>query len=449
MTVSTDSQAASTRRPEGTSVPGRSGTRLIDVLWTGSVLIAVASAVLTVLTWSDYKANDAISQAGSSVSTVAYATLGALILRRVRNPIGWLLLAAGVSNGLMSLFSAYALLGITTHPGSVPAPQQVGAVAEWLFFPVVAVLAGALLLFPTGTLRSPRWRPVAVLNFLATGLLMIGFILVPRQVALPAPGGDTLRYQNPFGIPALGRAVSAVPINNLNSLTLLSLPFLAAGAVSLVLRYRAGGEELRRQINWVALAGAAFALVQLVAIAGILADHGKEPPITGAAYAASAVIGLLGFPAAITVGILKYRLYEIDVIVNRAVVYGLVSAGLTAVYAGIVLGVGTLAGQQNSPVLTIAAAVAVALLFQPARQWARRVANRLVYGERATPYQVLSDFADDMAEQLDYDKAVAKMVTVLASATGAIRAEAWIRVGPELRPVTIWPDGSSPRMRSS
>ena len=117
---------------------------------------------------------------------------------------------------------------------------------------------------------------------------------------------------------------------------------------------------------------------------------------------------------------------------------------LTAVYAAIVLGVGTLAGQQNSPLLTIAAAVAVALLFQPARQRARRVANRLVYGERATPYQVLSDFADDVAGQLDYDKAVARMVTVLAGATGAIRAEAWIRVGPELRPVTIWPDGSSP-----
>ena len=187
---------------------------------------------------------------------------------------------------------------------------------------------------------------------------------------------------------------------------MLSLPFFAAGALSLVLRYRAGGGELRRQINWVALTGAVFALVQLVAIAGILADHGQQPPITGAAYAASAVIGLLGFPAAITVGILKYRLYEIDVIINRAVVYGLVSAGLTAVYAGIVLGIGALAGQQGSPVLTIAAAVAVALLFQPARQRARRVANRLVYGERATPYQVLSDFAEDMAGQLDYDRAV-------------------------------------------
>jgi hypothetical protein len=304
------------------------------------------------------------------------------------------------------------------------------------------VLACAFLLFPTGTLRSRRWRPVAVLNFLATGLLMIGFILLPRPVGLPAPGGVTLTYQNPFSIPGAGHALSAVPIDNFNSLTLLSVLFLGAGALSLVLRYRGGG-ELRRQINWVVLAGALFAVLQLVAIVAIVADHGKQPPVVGVAYTGTAVIGLLGFPAAITVGILKYRLYEIDVIVNRAVVYGLVSAGLTAVYAGIVLGIGALAGQQGSPVLTIAAAVTVALLFHPARQRARQVANRLVYGERATPYQVLSDFADDMAGQLDYDKAVDRMVTVLAGATGATRAEAWIRVGAQLRPVTIWPGGSA------
>jgi signal transduction histidine kinase len=444
MTAGTESQTAGVPVQDTAGTGGRPGLSLVGALWAGSVLIAIAGAVLTGVTWGDFQANDAINQVGSSVSTVAYASLGALIIRRVRNPIGWLWLIAGVSLGLMALFSAYALLGITTHPGAVPAPRQVGAVGEWLFFPVVAVLACALLLFPTGALRSPRWRPVLVLNFLATGLLMIGYILVPRPVALPAPGGYTLTYQNPFGIPAVGSALTGTHVSNFNSLTLLSLPFLAAGALSLVLRYRAGGGELRRQINWVALAGAAFALVQLVAIAGIVADHGKQPPITGAAYAASAVIGLLGFPAAITVGILKYRLYEIDVIVNRAVVYGLVSAGLTAVYAGIVLGIGALAGQQGSPVLTIAAAVAVALLFQPARQRARRVANRLVYGERATPYQVLSDFAEDMTGQLDYDRAVDRMVMVLAGATGATRAEAWIRVGAELRPMTIWPGGSAP-----
>jgi signal transduction histidine kinase len=408
-------------------------------MWTGSVLIAVACTALTALTWSDYKANDAISQAGSSVSTVAYATLGALILRRVRNPIGWLLLTAGVSEGLMGLFSAYAVLGITTHPGAVPAPEQVGAVAEWLFFPVVAVLACAFLLFPTGTLLSRRWRPVVVLNFLATGLLMIGYILVPRRVALPAPGGISLTYQNPFGVPAVGSALSGTPILNFNSLTLLSVLFLGAGALSLVLRYRAGDGELRRQINWVALAGAAFALVQLVAIVGIAAGHGKQPPITVAAYAASAVIGLLGFPAAITVGILKYRLYDIDVIISRALVYGLLSAAFTAVYVDVVLGIGTFAGHRGGPVLTIVAAIIIAVLFQPLRHRFQQFANRLVYGERATPYQVLADFAEDMAEQLDFAEAVDRMVTVLAGATGADRAEAWIRVGTQLRPVAVWP----------
>ena len=278
-----------------------------------------------------------------------------------------------------------------------------------------------------------------VLNFLATGLLMIGFILVPRPVALPAPGGYTLTYPNPFAIPAAGRALSAVPIRDLDSLTPAVRGVPGRGGAVARPALPGGGGELRRQINWVALAGAAFALVQLVATVGIVADHGKQPPITGAAYAGSAIIGLLGFPAAITFGILKYRLYEIDIIVNRTVVYGLVSAGLTAVYAGIVLGIGALAGQQGSPLLTVAAAVAVALLFQPARQRAQRVANRLVYGERATPYQVLSDFAESMAGQLDYDQAVDRMVTILAGATGATRTEAWVRVGAELRPVATWP----------
>ena len=190
MTAGTEEQTAGVPVKDAAGSGGRPGLRLIDALWAGSVLIAVAGAVLTGLTWSGFKAYDAISQVGFPVSTMAYATLGALIVRRVRNPIGWLLLAAGVSEGLMGVFNGYAMLGITTHPGAVPAPAQVGAVSEWLFFPVVAVLACALLLFPTGTLRSRRWRPVVVLNFLVTGLLMIVFILAPRLVALPAPGGD-------------------------------------------------------------------------------------------------------------------------------------------------------------------------------------------------------------------------------------------------------------------
>ena len=434
-----DGQTAGSQRPERVSHAGRSGTRLIDGSWAGVVVIAVAGAVLTILAWGDFKANDAISNLGAAVSAVGYASLGALIVRRARNPIGWLLLIAGAGVGMLSLFSSYAIAGILTHPGGLLAAKPVGAVAEWAFFPVVASLAYVLLLFPTGTLPSPRWRPVAVLNVLATGVLLVAFILVPRPVALPAPGGYTLTYPNPFGIPAVGRALSGIPIDNFNSLTLVSLLFLGAGAVSLVLRYRAGSSELRRQINWLALTGVVFAFVQLVAIVAIVADHGKQPPIASAAYAASAVLGLYGFPAAITVGILKYRLYDIDVIISRAVVYGLLSAAFTAVYVGVVLGIGTFAGHRGGPVLTVIAAVCIAVLFQPLRHWFQQFANRLVYGHRATPYQVLSDFAEDMAEQLDFTEAVDRMVTVLAGATGAVRAEAWIRFGAQLRPAAVWP----------
>lgn len=187
MTASGDGQTAVAPIAGRAGQTARRDTRLIDGMWAGAVLIAVAGAALTVLAWSGFKANDAISDMGASASTVAYASPGALIVRRVRNPIGWLLLIAGVGIGLLSLFSGYAVAGIVTHPGALPTAEQIGAVAEWAFFPVVAVLAYTLLLFPTGTLPSRRWRPVAVLNFLATGLLMIGFILVPRPVALPAP----------------------------------------------------------------------------------------------------------------------------------------------------------------------------------------------------------------------------------------------------------------------
>jgi signal transduction histidine kinase len=111
---------------------------------------------------------------------------------------------------------------------------------------------------------------------------------------------------------------------------------------------------------------------------------------------------------------------------------------------GIVLGIGTFVGHQGGPVLTIAAAVTIALLFQPLRRRAQLFANRLVYGQRATPYQALSDFAGDMAGQLDLTEAVDRMVSVLAGATGADRAEAWIRVGTQLRPAAVWPHGSPP-----
>ena len=161
-------------------------------------------------------------------------------------------------------------------------------------------------------------------------------------------------------------------------------------------------------------------------------------------YAITPFLVYFGIPAAMAIAILRRRLFDIDVIISRALLVTLLSAGVTAVYAAIVLGIGTFAGHRSDPLLTIAAAVAIALVFQPLRQRASLLANRLVYGERATPYQVLSDFAADMAGQLDLGDALDRMVSLLGGASGASRVEAWIRVGAELRPSAVWPGGSAP-----
>ena len=301
-----------------------------------------------------------------------------------------------------------------------------------------------LLLFPSGTLPSPRWRPWAGLGLLATALTMAGFVVRPRLMALPAPGGASLMLENPLGVRSLGPVLSTVLIGTVNGLAVLATVILAAAFVSLTVRYRSGGREVRQQIKWIALAAVAVAGCQAAALLAMAFTGDASNPVTVTAYVVIPVMVLFGIPAIITLAILKYGLYQIDVIINRAVQYGLLSATLTGVYAGIVVGIGTLAGYVGGPVLTVAAAVTIAVLFQPVRHRARLVANRLVYGQRATPYQVLADFAEDMAGQLDFDTALDRMASILAGATGAVRVEIWIRVGAQLRPQVTWPRGSAP-----
>jgi signal transduction histidine kinase len=416
--------------------------RATAVAWLSITAASLAGAVLTIMAWGDLATRDAVTGLSFAPSPVFYATLGALIVRRAGNVIGWLLLGIGAGVAIMWLASAYAVLGIS-RPGTLPAPELAGLLAEWSFVPVFTGVPFMLVLFPSGTLPSPRWRPWLGLGLVATALTMIGFVVRPRAVALPAPGGVSLTIENPLGIRSLGPVLSTVLIGTLNGLAVLGIALLAAAFVSLAGRFRSGGREVRQQIKWIALAVAVVTACQLVALLALAATGDASNPVTVTAYVVIPVITLFGVPAVITLAILKHGLYQIDVILNRAVQYGLLSAALTAVYAGIVIGIGTLAGYSGGPALTVAAAVAVALLFQPVRQRARLVANHVVYGERATPYQVLADFAQDMAGQLDLDLALDRMASLLAAATGAVRVEVWIRVGAELRPQVTWPRGAA------
>ncbi len=413
------------------------------IAWLLIMVLSVANLILTIMARNDLVTADVVLGLIYAPAAVLYATLGALIVRRAGNVIGWLLIGIGGAQAINWLASAYAVFGVA-HPGTLPAPELAGLLAEWSFIPVFTGLGFMLLLFPSGTLPSPRWRPWAGLGLLATALTMVGFVVRPRLMGLPAPGGTSLVLENPLGVRSLGPVLSTVLIGTVNGLAVLGTVILAAAFVSLAVRYRSGGREVRQQIKWIALAAVAVAGCQAAALLAVAITGDTSNPVTVTAYAVIPVTVLFGIPAIITVAILKHGLYQIDVIINRAVMYGLLSAALTAIYLTIVVGVGTLAGYAGGPLLTAAAALAIAVLFQPLRRRAQLLANHIVYGQRATPYQVLADFAQDMAGQLDADTALDRMASVLAGATGAVRVEVWVRVGAQLRPQVTWPPGSAP-----
>ena len=212
-------------------------------------------------------------------------------------------------------------------------------------------------------------------------------------MALPAPGGISLVYPNPLAV----RSLQPVTwLGTLNGLAVLFLLLLAGALVSLALRYRRGDQRLRQQMKWLGLAIAGVLATQ--AVGGLAIPLGQaNKPLQQVPYAITPFLVFLAIPVAMAIAILRRRLFDIDVIISRALLFTLLSAGVTAVYAAIVLGIGTFGGHGSDPLLTIAAAVVIALVFQPLRQRASLLANRLVYGHRATPYQVLSDFAADMA----------------------------------------------------
>ena len=153
-------------------------------------------------------------------------------------------------------------------------------------------------------------------------------------------------------------------------------------------------------------------------------------------------LGFILLWASIGIAVLKYRLYEIDVVINKAVVYGALAVFITLVYVGLVVGVGALVGNQRSPLLSAIAAAIIAVAFQPVRQRAGRLANRLVYGTRATPYEVLADFADRVAGSYTIEDVLPRTAQMLAEGTGAQRADVWLRVGRELRAEGSWPPES-------
>jgi signal transduction histidine kinase len=393
------------------------------------LLLAIAGGVLQVLN-------------GSPPDPWLFAALGiaaagvVVAVRRPRNPVGWLFIGAGATLTISHTAAQYAIHAVYAAPGSLPAPLVAGWFGSWTFILMVPLMTVFLpLLFPNGELPSNRLRiPVWIMIGLAVALAVCAAI-PPINIATHIQDDGSL-YGSQMSESGSG------PIWKLTHVLLVANMLAAVVAIaSLVVRFvRSRGDE-REQLKWFLFAAAMLVTVLLVTP---FTSGKNSGPLSGA-IANLLLLAIVGVPVATAVAILRYRLYDIDVVISRTLVYGSLAAFITAVYIGIVVGIGALIGSGGRPsiALSIIATAIVAVAFQPVRERVQKVANRLVYGKRATPYEVLSQFSERVAESYAADDVLPRMARVLADGTGAARADVWLRAGDLLRQAASWPTDSA------
>ena len=343
---------------------------------------------------------------GQALAGAAVAVPGVLIAaRRPRHPIGWLLLLAGVSLAVPAFGAEYARYTFVAHPGALPGGDW------WLWVSRrEGVMAGyalpfLLLLFPTGYLLSRRWRPVAWLIFAAVTAVNVVYAFLAGDIA-PSGGGDSpfSGIRNPVGL--FGDAQRDWPRISplLAGLSLLAIGLGLAGGIA---RFRRSRGEERQQLKWVAYA---------LAVVAVVVDNGVVGPSfwAGGQAVLHAVAGV-GFAAAVTIAVYKYRLYDIDIIINRTLVYLLLSGIIAGGYIAIVTGIGALVPRHGLAVELLAAGLA-AVVFSPLRNRLQTLVNRMMYGERDDPYAALSKLATRLAATLSPDQVLPAIVDNVASA---------------------------------
>jgi hypothetical protein len=346
---------------------------------------------------------------------LAFSVVGALVAsRQQRNPVGWQLLAVGLLLTANLLGETYARYALITAPGSLPGGQY-GTWLGWTYAPTVAILAIFLpLYFPTGRLLSPRWRPVvwSGIGFLA--FAVAGNALWPGPQP-PLPGLDPV----PNPVVFLPQATPLFELfRNLAGLCLL--PGIAGAIAALVVRFRRSRGIERQQLKWFTYAAALA-------------------PVPGFVYeAAPSIFGLLRtlilplVPISIGVAILRYRLYEIDRILNRTLVYGLLTAVLGLCYAAgslvFVLVSGT--GADPPSWLVAAATLAAAAIFRPARRRIQAAVDRRFNRRKYNAAQTIQAFSSRLRDQIDLDTLSTELLAVVDQTMEPTRVWLWLRPSP-------------------
>ena len=424
----------------------------------GGTALAAATLVLTI---ADRESPPPYTLAGLSVSwslgvqtlveTAGLITVssicGVVVWRRPKALISLVALLTVALLQLRAIGSEYAVHGLLVAPGSLPFADAAAWTQE--FAPDMVWLGALLfvLLFPDGRLKSPRWRLLAGINILAVA----GVVLVKLDDPYPLSLGLMGRRWVPVTVPPAVWPVGAA-LSWASGAVFWAEPVLGLlVAVYLLLRLAASSGETRLQLGWFAYAGTIFGLTNLLSLAdnpppldwlpdpvrlALQGFAGSETAHAVASWSglASAVAGIVLLPIAVGIAMVRYRLYDIDVVINRTILYAGLAVFIATGYGVVVAGLGSLLGQRAGlgPLLTILAIAAVAALLEPVRARLQVLANLAVYGRRARPNDVLSDLARSMGHAEASEVLVPRMAELLRQGTAASKVEVWVRVGERL-----------------
>ena len=340
---------------------------------------------------------------------LVFGLVGAVVAARLpANPIGWLFLALALLEGVYEFAFGYAHYGLNADRGALPGIEWAAWVSDWTSPMSPPFLVAAVLLFPHGRLPTPGWRWVL---WLCAPLA----VLVLMQYALaPGPIDEFPSLLNPVGLDGAGW------LADVRSEPLIFALILAAAA-ALVVRFRRSHGVERQQVKWIAFAAALMAAFLVVGgIAGSLFGGG-ESIAAGFVFAAC----IAGVPIAAGIAILRHRLYDIDVVINRTLVYGALTATLGGTYLGLVLLLGLAIGE--SDVAIAASTLTVAALFRPARARIQALVDRRFYRRRYDAERTLEGFGGRLREELDLEALGADLREVVRETMQPAHVSLWLR----------------------
>jgi hypothetical protein len=414
------------------------------------VLWALAILCLAAIVWFDHLLRQAsrpeLVQLNASGIPFALAALSATAVgavlagRRPRHPVGWLLLALGLSVAVDGAASGYAIYGTVARPGGLPAAREVAVYADTATLVGRVCIAFVLLLTPTGSLPSPHWRWWARVTAVAPAVLLGSKALLPRPLHPPFQS-----VPNPFAVHVLVGPLLVVR----GVASIVTGLGLVVAAASLVVRFRRARGMERQQLRWVALGAGLSAVVAVVAVVG--QALGNNTMVT---WAGGALLAIL--PVAVGAAIARYRLYDLDRIISRTLAYGLLTVLLGSGYAGMVLGLGQLLGQ-GSPLAVAAATLAVAAVFQPARRRVQQAVDRRFNRHRYNAAKTIERFSVRLRQQVDLDTLTAELLGGVEQTMQPTSVSLWLRpsvgASPDQRRIVVrtasQPTTPSPSVRTA